>query len=116
MPTLNDNDEFGGYSTVIQNAFTSLIKNTPYDGDLAVIYDKNPMEATGYAATIAEQTKEKVWLATFYNDSPDPCCKWEDGFLHVRDDERIWHRIRACFRYVTQKPWNRYKKTNQDSQ
>src|SRR5689334_19223342 len=28
--------------------------------------------------------------------------------MFVRDQENEWVPIRACFRYVTQKPWNRF--------
>ncbi|KAI8867165.1 hypothetical protein GQ42DRAFT_164978 [Ramicandelaber brevisporus] len=76
-------------------------------GDLAVISDKNVMEASGYAAALADETGETIWFAEFYEDDPDPPCKWEDGVLYVRDSEGAWHPIRACFRYVTQRPWRR---------
>lgn len=109
MPLLQENDEFGGYRTIIENSFNKLAeKCDPSDGALAVLSDKNPMEATGYAAALAEISGENVYFAEFYTEDPDPPVKWKDGWMHVRDKNKEWHRIRACFRYVTQKPWNRF--------
>jgi hypothetical protein len=77
-------------------------------GDIAVVYDKNPMEATGYAAVLADTTGENVWLAPFHQDDPNPPVRWQDGIMYIRDKQNMDHPIRACFRYVTQKPWNRF--------
>ncbi|KAG5519906.1 hypothetical protein PMAC_000183 [Pneumocystis sp. 'macacae'] len=122
MPLLSDIDEHGGYHTVLSTAFqSSLSQSDPELGGLAVIYDKNEMEAIGYASQIsvewadrrryatvmADLTHEPVWMAEFYDKDPDPPVKWEDGVLYVRDKEKQWHSIRACFRYVTKAPWNR---------
>ncbi|ORY46545.1 hypothetical protein BCR33DRAFT_736708 [Rhizoclosmatium globosum] len=94
---------------VIDATFREMIQQADKSlGDLAVVYDKNPMEATGYAAVMADHTKEKVWLAEYYEDDPSPPVKWVDGVMYLRDKEKEWHPIRACFRYVTQKPWNRF--------
>lgn len=77
-------------------------------GSIAVLYDKNPMEASGYAATIAEVFKEKVYLVEFYADDPNPPVRWnKDKVMEVRIEGDEWIPIRAAFRYVTQKPWNR---------
>ncbi|KAI9141059.1 hypothetical protein BKA69DRAFT_1028921 [Paraphysoderma sedebokerense] len=109
MPLLSDADEFGGYRTVLSKTFGELItKSDPNLGDLAVVYDKNQMEASGYAAALAEITGEKVWIAEYYDEDQDPPVKWVDGVMFVRDDQREWYSIRACFRYVTQRPWNRF--------
>jgi hypothetical protein len=110
MPLLNESgDEHGGYATVIEHSAKQLISKVDKSwGDLAVIYDKNGMEASGYAAVLADQTQERVWLAEYYLTDPDPPVKWKDGLMYVRDTEKAWHPIRACFRYVTQKPWNRF--------
>ena len=45
-------------------------------GGLAVVYDKNPMETTGYAAALADAMKEPVWLVEFYHDDSDPPGEW----------------------------------------
>lgn len=133
MPLISetdDNNEHGGYRVVMQSAFKDqLSKADPSLGGLAVVYDKNVMESSGYAAVLADVAKEDVWLVEWYDDDPDPSVKWEDGVLHVRDEangkincpfpcstfffvtlffETVWHPIRACFRYLTQKPWNRF--------
>ena len=80
-----------------------------------------------YAAVLADVAKENVWLVEWYVDDPDPNVKWVDRVLYIRDENRgnfffmgcltrgrqwelivliEWHPIRACFRYLTQKPWN----------
>ncbi|EPZ31289.1 hypothetical protein O9G_000934 [Rozella allomycis CSF55] len=109
MPLLSENDEQGGYRVVIEKTFKSLIeKADPKLGGLAVLCDKNMMEASGYASVMADVTKESVYLVEYVNHDSDPPVKWEDGVLFVRDCNKEWHSIRACFRYVTQKPWNRF--------
>ncbi|KAJ3288746.1 hypothetical protein HDU76_007629 [Blyttiomyces sp. JEL0837] len=111
MPLLSEigDNEHGGYGVVIDSTFREMINSAdPSLGDLAVVCDKNMMEASGYAAVMAESTKEKVWLAEYYDEDPDPPVKWEDGVMFIRDVNKEWHPIRACFRYVTQKPWNRF--------
>ncbi|KAH6602421.1 hypothetical protein BASA61_001133 [Batrachochytrium salamandrivorans] len=111
MPLLSDIDEeheHGGYGIVIDSTFCELASNADKSlGDLAVVCDKNMMEASGYAAVLADTMNEKVWLVEYYVQDPDPPVKWVDGLMHLRDDQKVWHPIRACFRYVTQKPWNR---------
>ncbi|KAL1915868.1 uncharacterized protein VTP21DRAFT_6256 [Calcarisporiella thermophila] len=112
MPLLSETDEHnehGGYRVVLQTAFKEQIDRAdPSLGDLAVVYDKNPMEASGYCAVLADIMKERVWLVEFYSDDDDPPVKWVDGVMHVRDANKEWHSIRACFRYVTQMPWSRF--------
>ncbi|KNC96630.1 uncharacterized protein SPPG_07843 [Spizellomyces punctatus DAOM BR117] len=109
MPLLSDPEEHGGYGVVIDLTFKELILQADKSlGDLAVVCDKNMMEASGYAAVMAESTGERVWIAEYYLEDPDPPVKWEDGIMYIRDDKKEWHPIRACFRYVTQKPWNRF--------
>ncbi|KAI8375364.1 hypothetical protein EDC96DRAFT_496958 [Choanephora cucurbitarum] len=112
MPLLSETDEHneqGGYRNVIQSAFQDqLSKADPSLGGLAVICDKNMMESSGYAAVLADVAKEHVWLAEWHVDDPDPGIKWVDRVLYVRDKDQVWHPIRACFRYLTQKPWNRF--------
>ncbi|KAF9086713.1 hypothetical protein BGX23_008632 [Mortierella sp. AD031] len=109
MPLLSESDEHGGYRIVLESAFKDMIDTADRSlGGLAVVCDKNMMEASGYAATLAEVTKEKVWLVEYYEYDQDPPVKWVDRVMHIRDEKKEWHSIRACFRYVTQKPWNRF--------
>ena len=110
FPLLSEiGDEHGGYGVVIDSTFRELLNQADKSvGDLAIVCDKNMMEASGYAATLAEIMHEKVWIAEFYLQDPDPPIKWEKGLMYLRDEQKEWHPIRACFRYVTQKPWNRF--------
>ncbi|CAJ0865516.1 11048_t:CDS:2 [Entrophospora sp. SA101] len=102
MPLLSDTDEYGGYQVVIESAFKEAIeKADPSLGDLAVICDKNLMETSGYATALAEVMQEKVWFVQYYDDDDDPPVKWIDRVMYIRDINN------ACFRYVTQRPWNR---------
>lgn len=105
MPLLNEHDETGGYSKLIAQTFLPHIKKRTIKGNLAVIYDKNYMEASGYAATISELTNENVYLIPLY-DTKNDHIKFEDGILHIQHQDEVIP-IRAAFRYVTQKPWNR---------
>ena len=116
MPLTDDHDEQGTYRWLMERTFLpNLKKRRPsVKGGLAVIYDKNPMEVTGYAAVMADVMNEPVSLVTFYKEDPDPAVKFEDGVMFVRDQNGQWLPIRAAFRYLTQKPWNRlplYTKT-----
>lgn len=109
MPLMIDHQEMGSYKNLIERTFLPILKSrtTPSEGRLAVIYDKNIMEASGYACVIAELTGEKVFLAEFKDQTNSPAVKFEDGMMHVYGEDKQWHPIRAAFRYVTQRPWNR---------
>lgn len=109
MPLVDDNKEQGSYRWLIERTFKPYLKNLrfPIKGGLAVIYDKNPMEAEGYAAVIADVMNEPVHYVPFYKDDTDPPVRFTDGVMYVRNLEGEWIPIRAAFRYLTQKPWNR---------
>lgn len=109
MPRSEEMQELAGYHLLLEKSFLPLLKrrNLP-KGGLAVLYDKNFMEVSGYAATLASLTGETVFLTPFFDDDPDPPARFtEDGTLQVRDAQGTWHPIRAAFRYVTQRPWTR---------
>lgn len=108
MPFMTDDQEQGGYGQLVERALLPLLgrRGLPR-GDLAVVYDKNIMEASGYAAALAEATSEPVWLAPMPTGADDTPARFEDGTLMVRDEEGCWHPIRAAMRYVTQRPWDR---------
>lgn len=107
MPLFDDTEERGGYYKLLKNSFLPVInKRRLPSGGLAVIYDKNTVEAGGYAATLADLTNEKVYLVKFLHDDPEPPVKFEDEIMYVKDDGE-WLPIRAAYKYVTQKPWNR---------
>ncbi len=109
MPLIDDNKEQGSYRWLIENTFKPYIKRkrSSLKGGLAVIYDKNPMEASGYASVIADVFNEKVFFVPFYNTDKNPPVRFDNGVMFVRTEENEWHPIRAAFRYLTQKPWNR---------
>ncbi len=108
MPLVDDNQEQGSYKLMIERTFKPMLKNlrNKIKGGLAVIYDKNPMEVSGYAEVIADVMNEPVHYVSFYKDDENSRAKFIDGVLHVLVDE-AWVPMRAAFRYVTQKPWNR---------
>lgn len=107
MPPLNDQQEQGGYRSLVQRTVRPLLtgRRLP-EGELAVIYDKNPMEASGYAAAMADEFEERVWLTPFYDGDDGRTVRFDDGVMQVRGPDG-WRPIRAAFRYVTQRPWNR---------
>ncbi len=110
MPLVDDNKEDGSYRLLIERTFKPYLKPkrgvAKIEGRLAVLYDKNYMETSGYAAIIADVFKEEVLLVPFFNEKDNDHIKLENSFLHVYLDGQ-WHRLRAVFRYVTQRPWNR---------
>jgi hypothetical protein len=69
------------------------------------------METTGYAAVIADVFEEEVLLITDYDEAPERNIKTENDQLYARH-EGEWVPLRAAFRYVTQKPWNRFPLTS----
>jgi hypothetical protein len=112
MPPRNDFDEHRGYRYLIENSFVPQVKKKRLPkGSLAVIYDKNYMETSGYAATIADLMNEDVYLIPHFNNE-EQYIRFENGvmILTLEDGEEV--PIRAAFRYVTQKPWNRIPVTS----
>lgn len=107
MPLLDDNQEQGSYRLLVERTFKPYLKNLRIKGALAVIYDKNPMETTGYAEVIADVMNEPVYYVTYHKDEKDSAVRFIDGVMEIRTPDGEWIPIRAAFRYVTQKPWNR---------
>lgn len=107
MPQRSDSDEHRSYRYLVENSFLPAVKKKRLpNGVLAVIYDKNYMEASGYAATIADCTGENVYLIPHFNNE-EQFLRVDDGVLIVRDQKGEEIPIRAAMKYVTQKPWNR---------
>lgn len=108
MPLIDDNEEQGSYRLMVERTFKPSLKNlrNKIKGGIAVIYDKNPMEVSGYAEVISDVMQEEVHYVSFYNNESQPTAKFVDGVLQVFSNHE-WIPIRAAFRYVTQKPWNR---------
>ncbi len=109
VPLDGEYDEHTGYRNLLEKAFLPMIKRrTLPDGGFAVLYDKNQMEVTGYAATLADLVQQPVYLVPFYKDDQDPPARFnEDGVLSIRKPDGEWLPIKAAMRYVTQKPWSR---------
>jgi hypothetical protein len=108
MPLLDDNQEQGGYRLLMERTFKPLTKSRRGpSGELAVVYDKNPMEAIGYAKAMADVFQEPVHTMTYYNTDEDPAVRFKDGVMYVLGTDGEWHKIRMAFRYLTQSPWNR---------
>lgn len=108
MPPRTDSDEHRGYKRLIENAFLPALKKKKKlpKGALAVIYDKNYMETSGYAQTLSDITNEKVYLIPHF-DNDEQFVRFDNGvmILTLPTGEEV--PIRAAIRYVTQKPWNR---------
>lgn len=109
VPLDGEYDEHSGYRNLLEKAFVPMIKRrTLPEGGFAVLYDKNQMEVTGYAATLADLVKQPVYLVPFYKDDQDPPARFsDDGVLSIRKPNGEWLPIKAAMRYVTQKPWSR---------
>lgn len=92
MPYVSETGECNaqrGYRLVIESAFEDQLSKADISlGGLAVVCDKNMMECSGYAAVLADVSKEKVWLCEWYMNDLDPDLKWIDGLLYIRDKEK----------------------------
>jgi len=112
MPPRNDADDLRGYKYLIEQSFIPAMKKKRLPaGALAVIYDKNYMETSGYAAALAESTGEEVYLVPHF-DKEAQSISFEDGVMMLTLSNKKVIPIRAAFRYVTQKPWNRIPTTS----
>jgi hypothetical protein len=109
MPLLDDNQEQGSYRWLIERSFLPFVKRRGgIKGCLAVIHDKNPMEASGYAAVMADVFQEEVLLVEWYENKETDRLRIIDGVIEVKHPQTDqWIPVRAAFRYLTQKPWNR---------
>ncbi|MFW5972121.1 MAG: hypothetical protein ACOCRL_01415 [Bacillota bacterium] len=108
MPLLDDQEEMGGYKRLLEESFLPLVQSRKLPaGGYAVIYDKNYIEASGYAAALADLTDDQVFLVSCYMNDEDPSVRFVDGVMEVKSGEDKWVPIKAAYRYVTQKPWNR---------
>lgn len=103
MPLVDEGREQAGYRRLLEGAFLPRVRKAKKrDGVAAVLWDKNPMEVTGYAATLADLLDEPVHLV---HVGP------EGGRLRVDDQQiaievdGVWTPVRAAVRYVTQRPW-----------
>lgn len=110
-PLRDDFDELGGYHHYIAETFAhQLKKRRQIDGVLAVFYDKNEREARGYAAAMAEVFHEEVWLVPYFNAEKNEHVSYQDRTFFILLNGKKFP-VRAMFRYVTQRPWNRLPMT-----
>ena len=111
MPIVDEEQESNGYGRVIRSLVAPYAKKRKL-GILAVLFDKNFMEASGYAAAMAEELNEDVWLIPCEDQGPS-FLHYDGHQLFLNFDNQIVP-IRFAYRYVTQRPWNRipiYSKT-----
>lgn len=85
-PLFEEMDEEGGYRILLQRTFLPHLSEASVrvpGGGLAVLFDKNPMETTGYAAALANLTGEEVHLVPMMHDGAQPRARFVDGILQV---------------------------------
>ena len=112
FPTSDGEDEDTSYRSLIEHTFLPLVRQSIRQADesgvLAVLYDKNHMESTGYAQALATLTKRPVWLVPSLQSDPGRYLIVKDRRLYVQqDDDAALHAVVCAFRYVTQRPWTR---------
>jgi len=128
----NEDSKKTQYYKMIHETFGKLLNEQADElpqGVYAAIFDKNPMEATGYAQCMSDYLNETVHVVEFYRDDKNPPARWtpagileirvarEDALLSLPDEtlykqvdnnnSLVWIPVRACFRYVTIAPWTR---------
>lgn len=108
MPLADEHQEEGGYRLLMERTVKPHLesrKSTP-EGGLAVVFDKNPMEASGYAAAMANSFNESVHYLSFHSGD-DSRVRFQDGICQIKTSRTTWKPMRLVFRYLTQQPWNR---------
>ncbi len=110
MPLIAESDEMAGYRLLVEHTFLDLLRlRSLPSGGLAVLFDKNEMESSGYAATLAELTREPVYLVPYHDGDMGRTARFTDSkILEVLAPDGTWVPIRAAMRYVTQRPWTRF--------
>ncbi|MCB9596164.1 MAG: hypothetical protein H6719_25805 [Sandaracinaceae bacterium] len=109
IPRMEESQEQGGYRRLLEDAFLPMLRRRGLPtGVLAVLWDKNYMETSGYAAVLADLAKEDVWLVPCFDGEENPWMRINDRrTIEIRTPAGDWLEVRAAFRYVTQRPWNR---------
>lgn len=108
-PLLSEEQEEGGYRLMVERTLLPFFRRSGRSlGVAAVLYDKNKMEVSGYAAALADQLEETVYLVPFFEGEENSHLRYHEDYLQVRlTPGSEWQNVRAAFRYVTQKPWTR---------
>ena len=93
MPRVQEVNEKGGYERLMRDSFLEQVNRRKggVKGKFAVLYDKNHMENSGYAAALADLIGETVWLVPFHKSDVGRTAEFDDhGVLHViHESERI---------------------------
>lgn len=105
MPLLNEFEEQGGYRKFMELTIKPMLKKNVTDA-VAVIYDKNYMEASGYAHAMADMLGKNVYLVPYYNHLDKSHVDVSGEYIQLKVDGE-WIKLGLVFRYLTQKPWNR---------
>jgi hypothetical protein len=110
FPLLDDHKEEGGYWRLLEQTFLPLVSKTIRkaggNGIVAVIYDKNPMESSGYAQVLATLIDRPVYSIPCPHSRPEMFLEVEDRQLYAKLEEGR-RPVICAFRYVTQRPWTR---------
>ena len=108
MPLLDEHEEQGSYRLLVERTFLPLLKRrkSHESGRLAVIYDKNFKETSGYASVIADVFDEEIFFVELFDNQENAHLRLNERYLEVHHAGE-WHRLRGAFRYLTQRPWNR---------
>ncbi len=103
MPIMHSSDEYRGYKKLIEESFVVEMKqrNLP-SGKVAVVYDKNFMEVSGYAHVVADTINEDIFLVDINHHQ---LIVSEEGLLGITIEDKVIF-FRAIFKYMTQKPWS----------
>ena len=109
MPLPVDHMEQGGYRDLMEKSFKPFCKSKKIKAKdtLAVFYDKNIMENSGYAAVMADVFKRPVYLVPFHDENENNHIRYAHDGIEILVDGIHWLPVAAAFRYVTHKPWNR---------
>jgi len=110
FPLIDEQEEEGGYHRLIKQTFLPLVRKELKKAEpgsvVAVLYDKNYMEASGYAQALATATKQTVALIPCPRDNPEAFLEVKDRYLYAKLDGEL-KQVICAFRYVTQRPWTR---------
>lgn len=113
FPPLDEHHEEGGYWRLLEQTFLPLVTKTikkaqkeSSDGIVAVLYDKNTMESSGYAQVLATLLKRPVYYIPCFRAAPTRFLEVKDRELFAKIDGKAVP-ILCAFRYVTQQPWTR---------
>src|SRR5690606_1812887 len=101
MPLPTDILPQGGYRELIEKSFHpySKIKKLSSGSALAVLYDKNIMENSGYAAALADFYDRPVYLVPFENHGDHSQIRFRNKYLEIQTGPRQWKQVVAAFRY-----------------